>query len=106
MKFLVVLSSSSAAKMVEVPAMHNTQRMLKPECVDDYNHSQTAATLPLVDLAHSRVLCALLTRGFTYWNSEKTDMIVWSVYKTCPDMPSLHPTTCFERFHTLDKCKM
>ena len=32
------LSSSSSAKMVEVPAMHNTQQVLKPETVDDYNH--------------------------------------------------------------------
>ncbi len=38
-KFLVMLSSSASAKMVEVPALHNTERMLKPECVDDYNHS-------------------------------------------------------------------
>ena len=33
-----MLSSSSSARMVEVPAMHNTQQMLKPESVDDYNH--------------------------------------------------------------------
>ena len=38
-KDLIMLTSSSAAKMIEVPAMHNTQRMLKPECVHDYNHS-------------------------------------------------------------------
>ncbi len=38
-KDLIMLTSSSAAKMIEVPAMHNTQRMLKPECVHNYNHS-------------------------------------------------------------------
>ena len=34
-----MLSSASSAKLVEVPAMHRTQVMLKPECVNDYNHS-------------------------------------------------------------------
>jgi len=37
-KTLIMLSSSSSAKMVEVPAMHNTRQMLKPESVNDYNH--------------------------------------------------------------------
>ena len=36
-KDLVMLSSSSSAKMIVVPAMHCTQRTLKPECVHDYN---------------------------------------------------------------------
>ena len=34
-KTLIMLSSSSSAKMVEVPAMHNTQQMLKPESVNE-----------------------------------------------------------------------
>ena len=38
-KTLVMLSSASSAKLVEVPAMHRTEVMLKPECVNDYNHS-------------------------------------------------------------------
>ena len=37
-KTLIMLSSSSSAKMVEVSPMHNTQQMLKPESVDNYNH--------------------------------------------------------------------
>ena len=37
-KTLITLSSPSSAKMVEVPAMHNTQKMLKLESVDKYNH--------------------------------------------------------------------
>jgi len=37
-KMFVMLSSSSSAKMVKVPVMHNTQKMLKPASVDNYNH--------------------------------------------------------------------
>jgi len=37
-KTLIMLSSSISAKMVEVPAMHNTRQMLKQKSVNDYNH--------------------------------------------------------------------
>ena len=38
--------------MVEVPAMHNTQKMLKPESVDDYNHCMNGVSTR--DLRKSR----------------------------------------------------
>ena len=174
--------------MVEVNAMHNTQRMLKPECVDDYNHNMNAVdrsdqysvTYPFVRrtrkwwrklffylLEVSTVNSYILYREVTHkkrshldfrrslveslateylqqrrctaigrprsqpslvrldrklhlleQRESRHDCVVCSdrergqrhtttyFCKTCPDKPSLHPTTCFERFHTLHRYKL
>ena len=189
-KSLVMVSSSSSAKMIEVPALHNTQQMLKPECVDDYNHSMNAVdrsdqysvSYPFVrrtrkwwrklffyllevsivnsfityrevtrkKLSHldfrRSLVESLATKYLQEQESRRTsvgrprsqpcpvrlnkqlhlleqrgsrhDCVVCSdrqhgsrhtttfFCKTCPDSPSLHPTTCFERFHTLDRYKL
>ena len=38
--------------MVEVPAMHNTQQMLKLESVDEYNHCMNGVDLSAVFCAN------------------------------------------------------
>ena len=187
-KTLIMLSSSSSAKMVEVSPMHNTQQMLKPESVDNYNHcmngvdrsDQFSVSYPFVRktrkwwrkqffylLEVSRVNSFTLYREVTqkktahldfrrslveslateYLQQQESrhssigrplsrprpvhldrklhllkqgesrrDCVVCSdrstesrhtfFCKTCPDQPSLHPTTGFECFHTLDNYKL
>lgn len=183
-KTLIMLSSSSSARMVEVPAMHNTQQMLKPESVDDYNHcmngvdrsDQLSVSYPFVrktrkwwrklffyllevSVVNSFILYREVTKkkmthldfrrsvveslAMEYLEQHESrrtsvgrplsrpcpvrlnrklhlleqgenrrDCVVCSdrstgsrhtttfFCKTCPDQPPLHPTTCFERFHT------
>ena len=187
---LVMLTSASSAQMVEVPALHNTERMLKPVCVDDYNHSmngvdrsdQYSVSYPFVrktrkwwrklffyllevSIVNSYILYhevtkkrmthlefrrslveSLATEYLQQVESRRTsvgrplsqpcpirldkklhlleqregrqDCVVCSdrrsgsrhtttfFCKTCPDHPSLHPTTCFERYHTLHRYKL
>ena len=183
-KTLIMLSSSSSARMVEVPAMHNTQQMLKPESVDDYNHcmngvdrsDQLLVSYPFVrktrkwwrklffyllevSVVNSFILYREVTKkkmthldfrrsvveslAMEYLEQHESrrtsvgrplsrpcpvrlnrklhlleqgenrrDCVVCSdrstgsrhtttfFCKTCPDQPPLHPTTCFECFHT------
>ena len=178
-------SSASSAKLVEVPAMHRTEVMLKLECVNDYNHSmngvdrsdQFTVSYPFVrrtrkwwrkmffyllavsvvksyilyrEVTHNKVshldfrrslVDSLATEHIRDEGTHRTsvgrpltrprpvrldkklhllelDCVVCSdtrggsrhtttfFCKTCPDQPSLRPTTCFERYHTLDKYKV
>ena len=189
-KDLVMLSSSSSAKMIVVPALHRTQRMLKPECVHDYNNSmngvdrsdQYSVSYPFVrktrkwwrklffyllevSVVNSYIIYREVTQkkithlqfrrsiveslAVEYLQQQESrrisvgrplsqplpirldkklhlleqresrkECVVCSdrrsgsrhtttfFCKTCPDQPTLHPTVCFERFHTLDRYKL
>ena len=186
---ITMITSASSARMVEVPAKHRTEVILKPACVDDYNQSmngvdrsdQYTVSYPFirrtrkwwrklffylveVSVVNSYILYKQVTRDSLshldfrrrlleslaeeYMQREelrhasvgrprtrpvptrldkklhllaqrqgRRDCVVCSdrsgsrhnsqfYCKTCPDKPALHPTTCFERFHTMQTYKM